>query len=38
MVGDTTDEAMIFTEDLAEETFDSWRTGMNKFLSEKATD
>ncbi|RYC89435.1 hypothetical protein BFJ63_vAg7688 [Fusarium oxysporum f. sp. narcissi] len=38
MVGDTTDEAMIFTEDLAEETFGSWRTGMNKFLSEKATD
>ncbi|KAF4964249.1 hypothetical protein FSARC_7803 [Fusarium sarcochroum] len=38
MVGDTTDEAMIFSEALCEETFDSVRTGMAAFLTQEATD
>ncbi|KAF4442960.1 hypothetical protein F53441_11604 [Fusarium austroafricanum] len=37
MVGDTTDEAMIFSDSLSEETFDSVRIGMCAFLSRDVT-
>ncbi|KAL6918610.1 hypothetical protein ACHAP8_010987 [Fusarium lateritium] len=38
MVGDTTDEAMIFSESLCENTYASVRAGMTAFLTQEATD
>ncbi|CAJ0546565.1 Ff.00g011920.m01.CDS01 [Fusarium sp. VM40] len=38
MVGDTTDEAMIFSDSLCEETFNSVRSGMIAFLGQHVTD